>query len=77
MIYMYTRSNPYCAYCERAKAYLKNKNIEFEILDVSENEEYMAEFLEKGHRSFPAIYVDGEFIGGFGELVIKVVNDKK
>jgi len=57
-----------CSYCIHAKDFLKEKGIEFEDIDVSENAEAREEMVEKtGQRGVPVIDVDGKFIVGFNQ----------
>lgn len=57
---------PTCPYCRMAKEYLKEKNIEFEDIDVSGNREKAREMIKKsGQMGVPVIEVDGKIIVGF------------
>ena len=59
-------STPTCPYCLRAKAYLKEKNISFEDIDVSVNREAADEMVKiSGQMGVPVIVVGDEFIVGF------------
>lgn len=59
-------SMPTCPYCIRTKVYLKEKNIEFEDIDVSASQEKAQEMIEKsGQMSVPVIFADGKMIIGF------------
>ena len=52
----------WCSDCLTAKAFLKSKNIDFEYIDISEDEAAVA-FLEKvnnGKRIIPTLLIDGE-----------------
>ena len=62
-------STPTCPYCKAAKAFLKEKNIDFEDIDVSSNEKGLEEMKKKtgGEIGVPVIDVDGEIIIGFDE----------
>jgi glutaredoxin-like YruB-family protein len=55
-----------CPYCHMAKEYLRSKNIEFEDIDVSENEaagEYMV--MQTGQMGVPQINIGGQWVLGF------------
>lgn len=55
-----------CPWCKKLKAYLKEKNVEFEDIDVSVNQEAMNEMTEKsGQMGVPVIDIDGTIIVGF------------
>ncbi len=59
-------STPTCVYCLTLKEYLKNKNIEFEDIDVSKDEKALNEMIEKsGQMGVPVVDIDGEIIIGF------------
>ena len=72
-------STPSCAYCTTLKEFLKNNNIEFDDIDVSENETALTEMVKKsGQQSVPVIDIDGEIIIGFDkEKVVKLLNIKE
>jgi len=58
-------TTPYCPYCTRAKLLLKNKKINFDEIDLSENPDKFEEMLSKsnGAKTVPQIFVNGEHIG--------------
>ena len=59
-------STPTCPYCIKAKAYLKEKGVEFENVDVSENEEGLQEMMKvSGQMGVPVISIDGDIVVGF------------
>ena len=49
-------SKPNCPFCDKAKNYLRNNNIDYEVVDISVNEEARNFLLNEGHRSVPQIY---------------------
>jgi glutaredoxin-like YruB-family protein len=64
-------STPTCPYCIRAKEFLKSNNIEFEDIDVSENQEKAQEMIDKtGQMGVPVLDIDGEIIVGFDKDAI-------
>lgn len=77
-------SKPACSQCDQAKALLKTKGIDFEVvhLDVGQpkidGEKYIArdELLLKvpGARTMPQIFKDEVPIGGFSELKALLLN---
>ena len=78
MIRIYGRDN--CSFCEKAKAFAKMKNMEFEYIDAPDRLEYA--LLNSGMRTVPVIYFDHEewdrgmsLIGGFDDFV-EWYNDK-
>jgi len=58
-------TTPYCPFCIRAKQLLKNKNIEFQEIDLSEEPDKFDEMSKKsnGARTVPQIFVDDAHIG--------------
>ena len=67
-------STPICPFCVRMKKFLKDNNIVFEDIDVSENEEKANEMIKKtGQMGVPVIDIDGEIIVGFDKEKIKEV----
>ena len=63
-----TYTIPTCPWCKQLKTWLRRRRIKFEDLDVSEEEKYRDELLEKSHQlAVPVIDVDGEIIIGFDE----------
>ena len=71
-------STPTCPYCHLLKEYLKEKNIEFEDIDVSQNQEALQELVKKtGAMAVPVIDIDGEIVVGFDkEKIDKLLNIK-
>lgn len=64
-------STPTCAYCKTLKMFLEEHNMEFEDIDVSQNEQIQKEMIEKsGQMGVPVIDIDGEFIVGFDKKKI-------
>jgi glutaredoxin 3 len=59
----------WCAYCERAKALLKRKGIEYENVPVDEDPAFRQKLFElTGGWTVPQIVIDDEPIGGYTEL---------
>ena len=55
-----------CPYCITLKEFLKQQNIEFEEIDVAEDEKGREEMIEKsGQMGVPVIDIDGEIVVGF------------
>lgn len=72
-------STPSCSYCVTLKEFLKNNDIEFDDIDVSEDETASTEMVKKsGQMGVPVIDIDGEIIIGFDkEKVVKLLNIKE
>lgn len=59
-------STPGCPYCSMAKDYFKSKNVPFEDIDVSRNQQAAIEMVRKsGQSGVPVIDFNGEIIIGF------------
>ncbi len=64
-------STPYCPYCTTLKNYLKEHNIEFEDINVAEDEKAMEYMIEKtGQKEIPVVEIDEEIILGFDRVKI-------
>jgi len=64
-------STPYCPYCTTLKNYLKEHKIEFEDINVAEDEKAMESIIEKtGQKEIPIVEIDGEIILGFDRVKI-------
>ena len=65
-------SKPNCVFCDKAKAMVKNLNLEYEEKmfgkDCNSVEE-LKEAVGKQVRTMPKILIDGKLIGGYNQLV--------
>ncbi len=61
-----------CPMCEKSKAFLKNKNIDFSVMTIGVNatKEDLLNLLPSA-RSVPQIFIDNVHIGGYNELISK------
>ncbi len=68
-VVIYTTS--YCPYCTAAKKFLKSKRVDFQEIDVSDDDTMRDKLVQMtgGRETVPQIFVDGESIGGYEELV--------
>jgi len=67
-IVIYTKEN--CSYCERAKAFFKSKNIQFEEVRVDLDEEKRREMEQlTQRRTVPQIFINQKHIGGYDDLI--------
>ncbi len=66
-------SKPSCVYCEKAKALLKSKDIEYEEKNIADGHK-IQDLLEMvpNARTMPQIWLDEEHIGGYFELEKKL-----
>ncbi len=67
---------PGCPYCFAVKEFLQERGIQFEEIDVSQNEEALNYIIEKTQQyGVPVIEIDGEFIIGFDrERLIQILS---
>jgi len=72
-------TTPVCPYCYTLKEFLKEHNIQFEDVDVSQDEKAREEMIKKsGHLEAPVIEIDDEIIVGFDkEKICKLLNIKE
>ena len=65
-----TYTKTYCGFSKRAKALLSEKGVEFDDIDVTDDESRFAEMVERtgGSSTVPQIFIAGRHIGGFTEL---------
>jgi len=64
----------WCPHCNELKSYLKSKKLEFENIDVEDNEDAAEEIVEKtGQEGFPIIDIDGEILIGFDKNKIETL----
>lgn len=64
----------YCPFCKKALDFLKEKNINFEEIDVTYDEENMTEKIKNMFKlekevTFPQIIIDKQNIGGYSDLM--------
>ena len=67
----------YCPYCVRAKDLLKRKDLDFEEIIMTTQEERI-KLMERaeGRRTVPQIFIKGEGIGGYDDLAALDVSGK-
>lgn len=71
-------STPTCPYCELLKEFLKEKGIEFEAIDVSQDPQAQQYLLEKtGRMAVPVTEIDEQTVVGFDRpTIVKLLNIK-
>ena len=76
MIKLY--STPTCPYCVTLKKFLEEKKVDFEYIDVSQNEQALKEMIDKsGQLGVPVVEIDGQIIIGFNKQALKKALDIK
>lgn len=62
-------STQFCPFCVRAKNLLKNKQADFEEIDLTDDAETRRRISEEtGWQTVPMIFIGDEFVGGCSEL---------
>lgn len=64
---VYGRSEPPCSFCDNLKTLLDEKGVDYLYKDISE-ENVFVEYCSYRLRTVPAVFKDGEYIGGFTEI---------
>lgn len=63
-------STPICAFCRMAKRLLDDEGIDFDEIDLSQDDALRMKLVEEtGWRTVPMIFINDKFVGGFQELV--------
>lgn len=58
-----------CSYCDAAKNLLKSRNIEFEEINLTNDDDGKFDLIKKtGQRTFPQVFFGEKFIGGYTDL---------
>ena len=62
-------SMEWCPYCAKAKALLGAKSIEYDEVDVTDDEAAAIEMVERtGQRGVPQFFIDDQWVGGYDSL---------
>jgi len=72
-------STKFCPYCVSLKQFLKQNDIQFEDIDVTEDPKIQEEMIEKsGQMGVPVVDVNGEIVVGFNrDRLIQLLDIKK
>ena len=64
-------SKPNCPFCEQAKQYLDNLEIEYDAIDITKNPMDHSFLVSEGHKTVPQFYQDDNllFEGGYQGLI--------
>lgn len=58
-----------CTYCEQAKKLLDMKGLPYTVMDAKSSMYFQREFVAKGIRKIPQIFLGDRHVGGFNELM--------
>jgi len=65
-------STPTCPFCQMAKKFFQENNLQFTDYNVAENRQALEEMISKsGQMAVPVIDIDGKIIVGFDREKIK------
>ena len=69
-------STPVCPYSQTLKEFLKGKGITFVDVDVSQDEKFVEELVQKsGQMGVPVVEIDGQIVVGFDkEKICQLLN---
>ena len=72
-------TTPGCPFCYTLREFLKERSIEFEEIDVSQNEKARDELIKKsGRLEAPIVEINGQIVVGFDkEKILKLLNIKE
>lgn len=60
----------HCPFCVRAKTFLQNKGIPFELIDLTHQPEQLKQLKETTHwKTVPQIFIGPTFIGGYTDML--------
>lgn len=62
MITVYTKNH--CSFCDRAKALLESKGIEYRTINLEEQPDAREFLVDQGLRSVPQVFKDGVLLAG-------------
>lgn len=76
-VLVYTTSS--CPYCHAAKKFLTSKNVPFKEIDVTGDDAMRDKLvtMSGGRETVPQIFVDGQCIGGYDDLIAYYQSGKK
>ena len=76
MIELYTKQN--CPYCVKAKNVLNSLNVQYSnyVVEQDISRDSILEMFPLA-RSYPIVVVNGEFIGGYTELEMRVFEERE
>lgn len=60
----------YCPYCVKVKQLLRNKGVEFQEIDLSNDDAGRVELVNMsgGRKTVPQVFINGQHIGGCDDL---------
>lgn len=60
-----------CPYCRQAEKFLTDKGVAFKTIDVTDDDSMREKLIELsgGRRTVPQIFIGGEAIGGYSDMI--------
>lgn len=64
-------STNFCPYCRQAERFLTDKGVPFKNIDVTDDQALRDKLVELsgGRRTVPQIFIGGEAIGGYSDMI--------
>ena len=62
-------SKDWCPYCKKAKAFLKSKGLQFEEIDINEDNNFEVMQERTGNKTVPQIIINGQSLGGYDDII--------
>lgn len=71
-------SKPNCPYCDRAKALLQQRGIQYEerVIGIDYTKQQLLESVPTA-RTVPQIFIDNEYVGGYDQLKAKFEKEEQ
>lgn len=70
------RSKPNCVYCYRAMALLESFKLPYRKVRYDSEDDKQA-MRDNGYKSWPMIYNDNQYIGGYSDLLLKLTGSER
>lgn len=69
-------SKPNCPYCDKAKFLLMKNDIDYNEISAVDNRDALikrvTDVTGSAPKSVPQIFIDGEYVGGYDQLAVKL-----
>lgn len=69
-------SIPVCPWCDAAKDFFSKNSIPYDEIILETKEDKDAFKTKSGMKTVPAIYVDGNLVGGYSEMITQLKEGK-
>jgi alkyl hydroperoxide reductase subunit F len=62
-------SKDWCPYCKKAKAFLKSKGLNFEEIDINQDDNFEVMQERTGNKTVPQIIINDQSLGGYDDII--------